>query len=422
MTKKKYLSRTQQERCYIAAQKILRHFELDTKLLDTFSKKQKEKMFAVRFEPPIVKPDKDNTVPRQYIKKIHASVYRYMKTHFWGNPENNLTYMELAVYGLSFLINMSFMNERKVYVPGSPQEAAAEKIGEKYSDFDIYQTAFKEPLFYIWYLTQCYSKVNFRFYGFKYDWDNIPGSMGMKVIIRITAQNSETKKFTVNNVERKAFRLLIPDNGIYAPMEATVARKTIFPNTREDGNLNIYIQSHVLHRLKERLDSFEPFVLNILIQFAFTEGMHVVINGNQILFTCMLEYKQPIGYFAFFVQGNDLVINTFIPLVSGITPEGQKLHEILPLSKDELIFLGMDKTSFFATVDFEQIPKLKQALIDSNIWKTKLLIERTYFRETNGENDSPIDEKKTLFVKNFLEKFENQQDEKKFFPDEKIHP
>jgi len=30
------------------------------------------------------------------------------------------------------------------------------------------------------------------------------------------------------------------------------------------------VQSHVLHRLKERLDAFEPSITNLLIQYAFT--------------------------------------------------------------------------------------------------------------------------------------------------------
>ena len=377
--------------------------------MDVFTKRQKENLFLVCYESPIVKPDKENTVPRRYIKTIHADLYQYMKTHFWGNPENQITYMELAIYGFSFLFNVSYMNNNNKFTPGTPQEEAARRIGEKFDRYEIYETAFKDVLQHIWFRTRSYSKVNFRFYGFKYNWENVPGSIDLKITIRITAQDSETKKFTINNVERKAFRILVPANGIYGSTEAFVWRKRIFNNAKDGDRLNIYIQSHVLHRIKERLDTFDPSVMNILIQFAFYEGLQVVKNGNQTLFSCMLQYNRPIGYFAFTVQGDDIVINTFIPLVSEFTPEGKKLHELLSISREEIIFLGMDKISFFAKVDFEQIPVLKQALIDSDIWQTKLGLDGIYDGRTASEKSNTlIDEQKTMFVKNFFDKHEIQ--------------
>ena len=44
-------------------------------------------------------------------------------------------------------------------------------------------------------------------------------------------------------------------------------------------------------------------------------------------------------------------------------PDGKVLFKLLKLSKDETIYLGMDKMSFLFKVDFEQIPVFKQALI-----------------------------------------------------------
>jgi hypothetical protein len=62
----------------------------------------------------------------------------------------------------------------------------------------------------------------------------------------------------------------------------------------------------------------------------------------------------------------------------------------------------MDKLSFFTLIDFDQIPILKQALIDSGVWKTKEEIER--IRRNASAEPYPVDMNKTLFVKKFFDK------------------
>ena len=409
---KKNISHTQQEHCYLAAKKILRHFELEPELVDVFSKNQKQRLFKNYFEPPIVKPDMPKTMPRQYVKNFHAEMYQFMKNNYFGNPENQLTYMELAVHGLNFLLNLSNMHVRDgVFITGTIQEEAAKHICEKYQIEDFfYKIAFKEVLEHIWGMTRKYSKVNFRFYGFKLDYDHIPQPCGccinMKMTIRLTAQNSESKKFIYNKIERIAYRMFAPAVGIYKAALATVSKNKIYPKSKEDEQLNIYIQSHVLYRFKERMDGFDPSIQNLLIQYAFTTGMHLVTVDKQILFSCLIEDEKPVGYFTFFVQDNDVVINTFIPLSSENTPEGKKFHQLLPLSKEEMVFLGMDKISFYLSVDFEQIPKLKQALVDSKIWETKLVLDDINNRESEKTGKVFINEGKTVIVKNFFDKRE----------------
>ncbi len=407
-TSKKNKSRTEQEHCYPIAKKVLRCFGLEPELIDRFTKKQKQYLLANWCNPPIVKPEKEHTVPRQYIRNIHAEMYQLMKTNFWGNPENQLTYMELATYGFSFLMNISNMYHRDQRLSGTPQEEIARQICEKFDKDDIFYNAFDDVLHNIWYRTRCYSKINYRFYGFKHICENVTladGSITMRMTILLTAKGCEVKKFIHNNIERKAYRMLITANGNYKPAESTVPRNMIFPDAKEDEKLNIYIQSHVLHRFKERMDLFPPDEQNIYIQYAFTHGLQLVSNGKQQLFACTVRDEYPVGYFTYFIQGNDIVISTFIPLVSETAPEGKKFYELLSLGKSEIIYLGMDKISFFYKVDFEQIPTLKQALIDSGIWQTKLILDEMF-----EEDEIPlVDANKTKFVKKFINQHREKQ-------------
>ena len=405
--------RAQQEQCYRIAKKVLRHFELDPALLEVYTKKQKEKLFRVFFEPPIVKPDKERTVPRQYVRVIHAKLYQFMKNNFYGKPENQLTHMDFAVYGLSFLLNLSNMYKRdNLFLPGTPQGDAAKLIHETCNFQHVIHHGFNDALSEVWYLTKGFSKVNFRLYGFKYEHDAIHFPCrcctGLKMTIRLTAQDSESKKFKYNNIERRAFRLVFIGAGNYLASKVTIARKDVFPSAKEEERLNIYIQSHVLHRFKERLDAFSPENRNLLIQDSLINFPQLVSRDKQKMFRCFINDEYPIGYFTFFIQDNDLVINTFLPIASENTLEGKKLHQLLPLSKEEIVYLGMDKVSFFLNVDFEQIPVLKQALIDSGIWQIKVELDDLF---GTGETDVeyPIDANKTKFVKDFFDKLQEHR-------------
>ena len=407
-TKKPQKSELRQfyDECYITAQKILRQFELDPGLIDVLTKKQKQAILQQCYKKPIIKAKEEQTIPKQYVRDINQDTYEYMNTHYWGDPKNGITLMELATTGLSFLGNLSDWINKGWFTPDTPQKEAADQIYEKVYDAAIPRTGFAKVLVNVWNMTRSYSRVNFRVYGFESDFYTEPKKAGFITINRfrilLTAQKCESKQFSQNNIERKAFRMWDTAKGFYGnPKPATIPSKMIYPRAKEEADLNIYIQSHVLHRFKERMDEFDPFFQNLLIQHTFTNGIKIANFDNQILVRCIIE-ETTAGYFTFFLQGNDIVINTFIPLTSPNTPEGKRLHELLSLSKEEISYLGMDKISFFTKVDFEQIPRLKAAITEAGMWPSKLEIDR--FRRDDDQEENPIDLNKTMFVKCFLEK------------------
>jgi hypothetical protein len=401
------VERSQQERCYLVAKKILRHYDLEPELIDVFTKKQKEMLLRICYDQPDVKAKKERTVPRQYVRNINNETYQIMKTQYWGEPENQLTYMELATYGLTFLGNLSDFYRKNAFIAGTPQAEAARRIFEKFNGDRILETAFKEVMDNIWYWTRCYSRVTYRMYGYEYDFGTRirqrDGWCINKLTFLLTARESETKEFVHNGIRRKAYRLFMTADGLYVPGPATVARNDIYPEAKEDEKMNIYIQSHALQRFKERLDAVDPSNRNLLIQSSFTNALQVVTVGKNALFACLLDGERALGYFAFFVHENDIVVNTFLPLTGDNTPEGRKLHELLPLNREEIVHLGMDKISFLLTVDFEKIPLLKQAFTESNIWPTKIALDRMF-----EEDEYPVDMGKTMFVKNYLDRLKQR--------------
>jgi len=390
------------ERGYDVAKKILRHFDLDTKLLDVFTKKQRQSLTSNCLESPSVKAEREKTVPHRYVEQIRTEVYRYMKTTYVGNPDNQLTLMDFATYGMPFAKLLTAMTKDNEFV--APQEQVAKMICEKFNyniDGILYKVFFGF-YYYIHLMISSFSKVNFRLYTFRYSWEKTAykanGLFPMGLKIWINARDCQTKMFQHNGKVRKAFRMIQLENQMFNSSWAVIPRKILFPKAKNNDLMNIYIQSHALHRFKERIDIFEPAHRNILIHQSLGNDMKVIDMDKQPLFICCIEKDYAIGYFTFFVSGNDIVINTFIPLVNERTPEGKKLHRLLAIGKDETVYLGMDKAGFYLKIDFDQIPVLKKALIESNIWQSKLALDRSMI------NKSFIDANKTQFVKNFFEK------------------
>jgi hypothetical protein len=410
--KKKKSSAQEMLQCFIVAKKLLLNFELDPKLLDVFTKKQKENLYHIYYLTPIIKPKKEHTVPSQLIKNINNDAYHFIKTNFWGNPDCEITFFELYTAGLSFLSTIQGMfKEDNLFLPGTPQWEAASRICEKFDRDELLNESIKEVSDHIFYLTRRYSRVNYRMYGHTVDCDKLPDKkcncgncFEYRISFRITVQECEIKEFSFNNIYRKTYRMFCPADGLYSPKPLTIFQTAIFPKEKKDKVFNLYVQSHVFHRFKERLDTLTPADHNLLFQYAFTRYMKLVHYDNRDLFACLIEKDCSIGYFTFLIRGDDIVINTFIPLVGDNTPEGKKLQKILSISNEEITYLGMDKISFFAKVDFEQIPVLKQALIDSDIWNTKLELDNIEIEEKTGNDSSPIDINKTMFVKNYFDK------------------
>ena len=400
--------------CYLVAKKLLLHFDLDPKLLDVFTKRQKEKLYNIYYLTPIIKPEKERTVPNPYIRNINNDAYNFMKTNYWGNPEAKITFFELYTAGMSFLSTIQGMFRKDhLFDPDTPQYESARLICEKFDRDTLLNDSAKDVSDQIFYLSRRYSRVNYRMYGHTMDCDKIPDKrcrcghcFEYRISYRITVQECETKYFSLNNIYRKTFRMFSPADGLYLPEPLTIKQKEIFHGEKEDKVFNMYVQSHVFHRFKERLDIFRPTDHNLLFQYTFTRYMKLVQYDNRDLIACMLTDDCPIGYFTFLIRGEDLIVNTFLPLLGDNTPEWKKLQKFLALSKEEITFLGMDKISFFLKVDFDQVPELKQALIDSDVWPVKIALENLSNADDSDDEASFIDIDKTMFVKNYFDKRE----------------
>ena len=123
--------------------------------------------------------------------------------------------------------------------------------------------------------------------------------------------------------------------------------------------LQVYIQSHAVDRIKERLgEYFSHFMyVDILSSLLFKE-ITPADNGGYLFAYNTLNIK--VGYLKVSIVGDKLIIRTFLFLTNNGTPEGKKLETILGLQKEDKKYLGIDKLSTFLDSDFEQNEKLKK--------------------------------------------------------------
>ncbi|MDR2469079.1 MAG: hypothetical protein LBD27_01180 [Tannerella sp.] len=400
-------SKTHLEECYVTARRIIRALNEDPVLLDEFSKRQKQELFRVNILPPRIVAMPGYSVPRQYIRYVQEELIFYLRKAYYDEP-NNVTWMDMLTCGQTML--MMFKSENFLHRLPEKQKERVTKLNEQFEIKDIFFAVHKTVAIQVKTTLMMLSQPNFRIYGQGAEMKLAPDKSGIVQTIQITTHESQSLHFKYRNRERLAFRVAV---GRFLDTEytgATIALSKIYPGVEQDRMLNIYIQSHAIHRFKERINTFYPIMRNEFFVLSLMMAQQVVrgYNGMQLIAciapTPAVNDVRPIGYFVFTIDGDNLFVLTLLPLLSKDAPEGHLLCKRLHLSTEDLIYLGMDKLSFFYEVDIEQIPQLKEILFD----ELHLDYIRSIYNSFRSKEE-PFDEKKTLFVKEYFRKMEEEQ-------------
>ncbi|MCJ7448705.1 MAG: hypothetical protein MUO72_13545 [Bacteroidales bacterium] len=131
-----------------------------------------------------------------------------------------------------------------------------------------------------------------------------------------------------------------------------------------DIPMNVYIQSHALQRLTERLDSFLPGPLHFNLFLSLQDPRVFQDSDNNLL----IEYRffdLRSGYLRVDIVDGMVVIRTFLFITNNGTPEGEKLEKITGLQKLDKKYLAIDKLSSFMNSDIKDNDKVRQIFEDS---------------------------------------------------------
>jgi hypothetical protein len=392
------------EACYATARRIFQATGEDASVFDLFTKRQKQDIFRIMILPPRISAMPGHMVPRQYVRYIQEELVQYLKRTYF-DEEKGVTWMDMVTVGQAMVLMFSVES----YVENLParQRELVERLHRTFEEQDIFGRTQETVAGHIKTTLMLLSQPNFRIYGQSIGQHRPTGKASLIQMVRITTHESQSLRFKYHNRERTAFRIATGQFMDTPCTGATIAMSKIFPGVEHDRMLNIYIQSHAIHRFKERIDTLFPILRNefFVLSLMFVQRVVRAPNGMQLI-ACIMPSEsgeKTIGYFAFTIDGDNLLVLTLLPLLSRNVPEGRVLYERLHLSPEDMKYLGMDKLSFFYEVDIAQIPALRQVLYD----ELQLDYIRTTYNSFRSKND-PFNEKKTLFVKNFFQKLEEQ--------------
>jgi hypothetical protein len=403
------------KQCCDVARKMFQFYGLDPALFDRFSKKQKLFMMRIWPEVPRIHPKEPNTIPRRYVEEMRKDIMEMLNSEYAGDPAIGLTCMEFVTYGTQITHVLTGLHEQKFYIHAPETAAILQQFAEvQEKSIDRLTDTLRILAEIIDNIIAAYSQVNFRIYGYKWEWKNIHSNEfcfpGIRSNILLTAYEAKHNYFTYKGKSRLAYKALLGETVEHSFTYIILRESKLYPESTSDRELEIHIQSHAIRRFKERCDILEPRDRNFLFHTAITRQNLVTCENP--MFAATAE-GITLGYFPFFVQQDKLCITTFLPLVSKETPEGKKLFQTLHLGINDMQYIGMDKLSFYLSVDFEQVPMLKRALTNAGIWQ---VVE--HLREIAPVE---INQKQTHFVKEFFRKTLDHSVDV-LLPDEPLEP
>lgn len=131
-----------------------------------------------------------------------------------------------------------------------------------------------------------------------------------------------------------------------------------------DVPLELYISTHTLDRLRERLN-ITPGIMHqiLLLTFLETKINHRWIgNKSHVEFTLAGE---KVGYLVVELHGSILMIHTFLFLTNNGTQEGEKLGRLLSVVKEDKKYLEIDTLPAFNAYHIDKNEKLSKLFIEA---------------------------------------------------------
>jgi hypothetical protein len=360
------------------AKKVIRIVGLDPALFDSFTKKQKIALLQLEKAIPSIRIAPGSSVPRAYLEYTRRRFFKTMETHYIDNNEDvKLTYMDLITYGAAFF-GAAYIHSN-TYPFSEEQQAIIKLIVDKCIDTNLF-TSNRCPMMDTCLISimSSLTQVQFRVYGYDLEWSSSEKRC-IALQVKIHTYAPESAHVMIHGKIHKVYKMFIGGINGKEPITGTIDYQKIFPTRTDVVNrkLTIYIQNHAIHRMKERLDVMLPIDRTFMLMASLVINPEIRIGTDaQPLLRCKWSDGTVLGYFPFVVQNDKVIVTTFLPLSFAATNEGKYLQERLHLQTADIKYLGMDKLRFYLYIDFDEIPKLKEVLIDTGIYKIVGFFER----------------------------------------------
>ena len=166
------------------------------------------------------------------------------------------------------------------------------------------------------------------------------------------------KKVCIDGKSRTVFRVgwAMPGSGpSWSEIDASLFDD---PRARGLATLPVFVQSHTLHRMAERLDCTEPYSQQFNLFISLQQPVIVKGPTGQWLIEYQLK-KHKLGYLLVDIVESILVVRTFLFVTMDSTPEGHALQEALGLAAVDKKYLAIDRLSTFLLSDIADHADIK---------------------------------------------------------------
>lgn len=164
---------------------------------------------------------------------------------------------------------------------------------------------------------------------------------------------------SINGSKRPAFRLAKPNSSAVTPIDWLSVDVSLLGNFYKGNKtaLDVFIQSHALTRLTERLDLLDQEAIN----YAIWENTHTIshfVSHHGYLLLPFKVFDVKIGYLVANVTENKLLFRTFLFITHNSSPEGVRLRKLTGLGKEDITYWKIDRLSTFVKLKEEKYPGL----------------------------------------------------------------
>ncbi len=188
---------------------------------------------------------------------------------------------------------------------------------------------------------------------------------GLQNIIEIHSVVPETSIVKIDGTNRPVVR--VGWAFAHAGLEWTSIKPSLlnFNSPFADIPLKVYIQSHALERLSERMDCFWTGFVHAHMHISLRDAKVFYDNNNKILIEYRLDDVKA-GYFRADIIDGIILIRTFLFITNSGTPEGEKLMKSTGLQKLDMKYLAIDKLSTFMSYDIGDNEDIMKLFIDAD--------------------------------------------------------
>ena len=208
------------------------------------------------------------------------------------------------------------------------------------------------------------SDIGKTVYWLKHVVEQFADEDGMQNLIIVNKQVAETISIVIDGNKRPVTRLGWPDSHYEFDWSVLKPSDLNIYNAVDDRPMNVYVQSHALLRLEERVDGINTGILHLNLYTFLRKPVVCYDYNHQILIEYQI-FNTKVGYLRADIVDGKVIIRTFLFITQSGTPEGQLLNKNTGLKMLDKKYLAIDKLSTFMNSDIGKNEKVRKIFQDA---------------------------------------------------------